>query len=248
MRQFLLSLGFVAAAATVAQAPDAVPVTKEPHHHLVLENSYVHVFRVTVPEHSATLLHQHNLPYLYVVLGPGDFVNAVAGKPEVHVVMSDGQVGYSPGHFAHVARVDADIPFNNVTVELLRPQGEVRNLCQKVVEGPVRNCSSDTSNLPANSPLSALARAMGQKDLFETDEILVRSFSSSLKQTYSESGTQLPRLLIVGEDSELQLVLPGEPRRLLRGGETYWMDTGKRAAILTPGPDRLTRFLMIYFR
>jgi hypothetical protein len=235
-------------AASAAQAPDAVPVAREPHHHLVLENSYVRVFRVTVPEHSATLLHQHNLPYLYVALGAGDFVNAVAGKPEVHVVMTDGQVGYSPGHFAHVARVDADIPFNNVTIELLRPQGEVRNLCQKVVEGPLRDCSSDAGSLPANSPLPALARAVGQKGLFETDEILVRSFSFSLKQAYSESGTQLPRLLIVGGDSGLQLDLPGELPKNLHGGESAWIDGGKKAAILTPGPDRLTHFVMVYFR
>lgn len=248
MRQFLLSLGLVAAAATAAQAPEAVPVAKEPHHHLALENSYVRVFRVSVAAHEATLLHQHDLPYLYVAIGPGDFTNAVAGKPEVHVMMQDGQVGYSPGHFAHIARVDADIPFNNVTIELLHPQGEVRNLCQKVVEGPVRDCSSDKSSLPANSPLSALAHAMRQKELFETDEILVRSFSFSLKQTYSESGTQPPRLLIVGGGSELQLDLPGESSKTLRSGETAWIDAGKKAAILTPGPNKVTRFVIVYFK
>src|SRR5574337_388921 len=116
----------------LAQAPDAVPVAKEPHHHRVLENSYVRVFRVSVPAHDATLLHQHDVPYIYLALGPADFVNAVAGKPEVRVTMEDGQVGYSIGHFAHVARIDADIPFNNVTIELLHPQGEPRNLCAQI--------------------------------------------------------------------------------------------------------------------
>src|SRR6267378_5991547 len=113
----------------------AVPIPKEPHHHLVLENEYVRVFRVRVPAHDATLLHQHDVPYLYVALGPADVINAVQGKPEVRLVMADGQLGYSPGHFAHIARNQSDMPFNNVTIELLKPQREPRNICAEVVPG-----------------------------------------------------------------------------------------------------------------
>src|SRR6266446_9356388 len=114
-----------------AQAPVAVPIPKEPHHHLVLENEYVRVFRVSVPAHEATLLHQHDVPYLYISLAPADVINAVQGRPEARIVMADGQLSYSPGHSAHIARTDSDIPFNNVTIELLRPQGEPRNICEK---------------------------------------------------------------------------------------------------------------------
>src|SRR6266478_7637620 len=118
-----------------AQAPTAVPIPKEPHHHLVLENEYVRVFRVSVPAHESTLLHQHDVPYLYVSLGPADVINAVQDKPEVHLVMADGQLGYSLGHFAHIARNQSDAPFNNVTIELLKPQGEVQNICVEDVPG-----------------------------------------------------------------------------------------------------------------
>src|SRR2546425_11812338 len=118
-----------------AHAPTAVPIPKEPHHRLVLENEYVRVFRVSVPAHDATLLHQHDVPYLYVALGPADVINAVQGKPEVRLVMADGQLGYSPGHFAHIARNQSDMPFNNVTIELLKPQREPRNICAEVVPG-----------------------------------------------------------------------------------------------------------------
>jgi hypothetical protein len=124
-----------------AQAPVAVPIPKEPHHHLVFENSYVRVFRVSVPAHSATLLHQHDVPYLYAALGPADVINAVQGKPEVHVVMADGQLGYSRGGFAHIARTDAGLVFNNVTIELLKPQGEPKNICAQVLVGaPEGDC------------------------------------------------------------------------------------------------------------
>src|SRR6266849_2101275 len=137
----LCSLLLLFAFSINAQAPTAVPIPKEPHHHLVFENSYVRVFRVSVPAHEATLPHQHDVPYLYVSLGPADVINAVEGKPEVRLVMADGQLGYSPGHFAHIARTDAGSSFDNVTIELLRPQGDVHNLCQKIVEGDLGPCS-----------------------------------------------------------------------------------------------------------
>jgi hypothetical protein len=135
MKKFLLTTSLLLAFSLHAQAPVAVPLPKEPHHHLVLENDYVRVFRVSLPAHDATLLHQHDVPYLYVSLGPADVVNAVQGKPEAHLVMVDDQVGYSPGHFAHIARTDAGSTFDNVTIELLKPQGEPRNLCAQIIPG-----------------------------------------------------------------------------------------------------------------
>src|SRR5258708_35138267 len=155
--------GFIAgllvlALALNAQAPTAVPIPKEPHHHLVLENDYVRVFRVSVPAHESTLLHQHDVPYLYVSLGPADVINAVQDKPQVHLVMADVQLGYSPGPFPHIPPNLSDAPFNNVTIELLRPQGEPRNLCEKVVDGPVLKCLTESKNWPADSPLRRLSK------------------------------------------------------------------------------------------
>jgi len=113
MKRLFLVFALLFAAALPAQAPVAVSLKEEPHHHFVLENEYVRVFRVSVPAHSATLVHQHDVSYLYVSLGPADVINAV-------------QVGYSPGHFGHIARTDAGSTFDNVTIELLKPQGEPR--------------------------------------------------------------------------------------------------------------------------
>jgi len=125
--------------------------------------------------------------------------------------MADGQVGYSPGHFAHIARNESAAPFNNVTIELLKPQGEPRNLCEKIIDGPLNECqNSGSNNLPPDSPLRVLARAMVRKRLFETGGILVTSFSRDLNEHYTESGSQPARLLVVQEGSELQVDAPGE--------------------------------------
>ena len=151
MKPLLCSLLLLFAFSLSAQAPTAVPIPNEPHHHLVLENDYVRVFRVSVPAHQATLLHQHDGPYVYVALGPANVINAIQDKPEVHLVMADGQVGYSRGGFAHIARNESDTPFDNVTIELLRPQGEPKNLCEQVLpgaaNGPCQKVSADSETV-----------------------------------------------------------------------------------------------------
>src|SRR6202007_884801 len=166
-----------------AQAPVAVPIPKEPHHHLVLENDYVRVFRVSVPAHEATLLHQHDVPYVYVWLGPADVINAVQGKPEAHLVMADGQVGYSPGHFAHIARNESDSAFNNVTIELLHPQAGVHNLCEKIVPGDLGSCQ------PVRNP------SMVGKPYFESEELQVFVTTLEPRLSYGDMA-RFDRLLV----------------------------------------------------
>ena len=229
-----------------AQAPTAVK--DEPHHHLVLENSYVRVFRVSIPANDATLLHQHDLPYVYVSLGPADFTNAVAGKPEVEAKLADGQLGYSRGGFAHIARTDHGLPFNNVTIELLHPQGEPKNLCDKVVDGPVLACTGEVKGLPADSPLRALPKlGIGPRRSFETDEIAVASYSLSLVGTYSED-SKSPRLLVAEDGPQLHVEIAGESAKSLSNGETVWLEAGKEWKIILPRQDKPTRFLMIQFK
>jgi hypothetical protein len=167
MKGLFLVLALLFSASLPAQAPTAVPIRNEPHHHLVLENEYVRVFRVSLPAHDATLLHQHDVPYLYISLGPADVINAVQGRPETRLVMTDGQLGYSPGHFAHIARTDTGTPFDNVTIELLHPQGEPHNICANVVAGPVKDCSGPPITRITDFPDKGLP-------LFETGEVFVQ--------------------------------------------------------------------------
>src|SRR6202035_2011542 len=95
-----------------------LPISDEPHHRLVLQNDFARVYNVTVPALDSTLLHQHDLPYLYVCLGLADIINAIVGKPELHRVLEGGETHYSSGHFAHIVRTDSGMPFHNITIEL----------------------------------------------------------------------------------------------------------------------------------
>jgi quercetin dioxygenase-like cupin family protein len=185
------------------QVADPVQVVKEPHHHLKIENEYMRALRVSVPAGQATLLHQHDVPYLYVSIGPGDVANDVLGKPPARIQVADGQVGYSAGHFAHIARADAGIPFENVTVELLQPQGEVRNLCEKVGPGGTGKCD----------------RTEDREPLIETDNVEV----VSVRIQSNSPATKLdnPSLIISAKGSLVAVGGMGS-RKTLRPGEFIW--------------------------
>jgi hypothetical protein len=210
-----------------AQAPTAVPIAKEPHHHLVLENEYVRVFRVSVPGHDATLLHQHDVPYVYVSLGPADVINAVQGKPEAHLVMADGQVGYSRGGFAHIARTDT-VPFNNVTIELLKPQGDPHNRCMKVVASePLRGCENPviTHLLPNFS-----------EPQFETEDMFVNLVHIGAESKQTTVSMQRGGFMLVAlNNSEIQVEVKGKPKTTLHGGEVLWTDGHSPALVSNPG-------------
>lgn len=116
---FFFLLILAACAQAQSAAPTAiVPISKEAHHHLVLENEYVRVYSVEVPPHSETLFHQHDLDYVFVTLGDSDVENVRVGEKPVRLQLKDGEVRFTRGGFAHKAVNNSDKPFRNVTVEL----------------------------------------------------------------------------------------------------------------------------------
>jgi hypothetical protein len=218
-----------------AQAPTAVPIPQEPHHHLVLENDYVRVFRVSVPAHESTLLHQHDVPYLYVALGPANVINAVQGKPEAHLIMADGQLGYSPGHFAHIARNDSAAPFNNVTIELLHPQGEAHNTCGFVIPGqaaavcdpPPRSDWADTQ--------------------FETSEATLDLVWLFANGKHTESASKLAFLVVGLAGPQVKISAKGKSPKVLREGEVEWFDPGTAVQFSHAGTE-VAKFLKLTFK
>ena len=87
---WLVATAFFAGPQSVQTPARAVAIINEPHYRLLFESSYVRVFRGGLEGREATLLHQHDRPYVYVTLGPADFVTAEPGKPDVHVIMTAG--------------------------------------------------------------------------------------------------------------------------------------------------------------
>jgi hypothetical protein len=222
-----------------AQTPDARDVAKEPHHHLVVENPYVRAFRFSLPTGDSTLLHLHGQPYVAITLGSIEFTNAVSGKPEAHGKLSDGQVTYSRGGFAHAVRADSGAPFNNVTIELLHPQGEPHNLCEKIVPGDLGQC--DLSAAASDAPIST-------RPLFETNEIRVDSVTVRRDGDQMDKPHALPGLLVAVSGAPIKVArIPGVPTQILHPGEMVWLPLqGEPKFTVDEGPE--SRLILISFK
>ena len=106
--------------ALAAQNNTPVPISQEPRHHLILENSKVKVYDVVVAPFDRTLLHQHDHDYVFVTLGDSDVDSLVLGTPPViHLKLKDGEVRFAKAPLMHVARNKASTPFHNITIEIL---------------------------------------------------------------------------------------------------------------------------------
>lgn len=220
-----------------AQAPVPVPlahgdVPGEPHHHLKIENAYVRAYYVEVPPHGETQLHQHDRDYIFVTLGSSDVTNTVLGKPEAHLVLKDGEVHFTRGGFAHVARNNSGAPFRNVTIELLQPQSMARNLCAHIVEGEAGPCrpfkNGDVSLVPS----------------FETGETLVQFVELQAKAAHSEARAGLDQLLVVLDQSEIRVDFHGQSPAKFGAGGILWLPAGSKQSFEN-SRNTPSRFLLI---
>jgi hypothetical protein len=234
--------------------PGPVPISEEPHHRLVLQNDFTRVYNVMVPPLDATLLHQHDLPYLYVTLGPADIINAIVGKSELHQILQDGETHYSPGHFAHVARTDSGVPFHNITIELIHPQGTSKNLCKEVLPGQLVECPPQQTADAGKG--NARGNTKGKKPpepadddvlYFETDEIRVDLFKVASGRDYVDAAPKFDALLVALTDANLDANLGGEHISFLHGGDVLWLPAGAHRRIVDFLGTR-SSFLLISFK
>jgi hypothetical protein len=202
------------------QPQGPVPLKDEPHHTLVFQNDFVHVFNVSVEPMDATLLHQHDLPYLYLTLGQADIVNAVLGKPEVHLQLEDGATRFMAGGFAHLVRADAGIPFHNITIELVHPQGSPRNLGDNSSSRPLGSCPQPAD--PKNDQIP------GEQIIpcFETDEMHLDLVEVEGGKDYQDSSPKSAALLVAMSKANLDVSLGGEHAGFLHAGDVLWLPPG----------------------
>jgi hypothetical protein len=239
---------------TESQGP--VPIGQEPHHRLVLQNDFTHVYNVMVPPLDATLLHKHDFPYLYVVLGPTDIINAIVGKPELHQTLQDGETHFTQGNFAHIVRTDSGMPFHNITIELIHPQGTAKNACKEVLAGQPLDCPQPQ---PAPDTAKAIAKGSSKKKrpapesaddsvpYFETDEVRVELFKASSGRDYVDSAPKTRALLVALADANLDVNLGGEHLQFVHGGDVLWLPAGQHRRVVDFLGTR-SSFLLISFK
>jgi quercetin dioxygenase-like cupin family protein len=240
MKRIAIVFGFLLVVSCDAQAPEPVPlahgeVPGEPHHHLKIENEYARVYYVEVPPHESTQLHQHDHDYLFVTLGHSDVINAVRHKPEVHLVLRDGETHFTRGGFAHVARNLSDTPFRNITIELLRAQGEAHNECGFVIPGPA-GAICDPPFVSDWAPTQ-----------FETAEARLDLVWLFANGKHSQSSAKLAYLVVGLGGPQVTINVKGEPPKVLREGEVEWFEPGSVVQFSHEGTE-LAQFLELTFK
>ncbi len=242
----LVALSCGLAAPTLAQK--SVSITSEPHHHLVYKSDRLRVFRVEVPAHSATLIHEHVVDYFWIAVGASEFVNAAVGKPEAPVVAADGSIHYTKGGFSHLARVDGAVPFRNVTLELPLAQTHVRNLCEVVIAGEPTDC-------PAAMRTAAMTYTGGTAfPAFETDQVRVTRLTAGPDEAIEIAKSAKPPTIVVVDniDGTVHMACgktPDAPTVTLHAhsGDTFPGKSGEHCLLHNAGKSPV-RFLAVEFR
>ncbi len=118
----LLALAF---APCHAEDERAVPANEEPRHVVKLENDWVRVIEVEIPQGEQTLYHTHALDYPYVLLTDVTLANQIPGQAAVDAHMQAGFVGYydaqAKGAYTHRFINRGPGPFHAIGIELLKP-------------------------------------------------------------------------------------------------------------------------------
>jgi hypothetical protein len=131
MKKNLLSLAAAAllclacSGAFAADTERVLPANEEPRHVVKLENEWVRVVDVEIPEGEQTLYHTHSLDYPYVLVTSVTLFNQILGQEPQDMKMQAGFVGYydatTKGAYTHRFINRGPGAFRAIGIELLRP-------------------------------------------------------------------------------------------------------------------------------
>jgi quercetin dioxygenase-like cupin family protein len=106
--------------ALISARQEAVPVSKEPHHHFKFENEFVRVYDVTVEPGDATLYHTHSNDYIFVNLTNTRLKAQTLGAAAIDLPVKIGQTVFSKAPITHLVANPDTVPYRNITVEILK--------------------------------------------------------------------------------------------------------------------------------
>jgi quercetin dioxygenase-like cupin family protein len=216
-----------------AQAPEAIPLASEPHHHLALHNAYVNVYQVEVAPHDSVLLHRHDADAISIMLSDAAVTVRAPGKPDVHQKLVDGQLRLQARGYVHATSIDGDTTYRNVTVELLFPQQGARNLCAPVIAALPLNCPAAQAQTPDATHVD--------QPQFETSQTQITLIRVLPHQSAALGDPGRPEL-IVALDAVTTAGGKG-PENSLRRGDIVWLEAAKPPQVFKNGGDKEARLI-----
>ncbi len=223
-----------------------VPLTAEAHHHLAFSSPQVRAFYVILPAKDSTLIHQHDVDYVWVGMGEAKVVNATVNKPEVHLYSKDAALHFTRGGFAHAARNEGDTVYRNETIEILQKQDDPRNLCEQVLNDQPIHC------VQASPGIFTEHKGVSVRPEFETEEIRFDLVTLDQSRQVSIKGSRIPPLIIALDKTNAQAfskggVKPsGEDSRSLKDGDAVSPAAARSITLRNTGTTK-ARFLVFEF-
>jgi len=125
LRGMLVVAALACGVAVAADDDRVVPANEEPRHVVKLENEWVRVIDVEIPEGEQTLYHAHSLDYPYVLVTSVTLYNQIFGQEPKDVKMEAGSIGYyrasTQGTYTHRFINRGPGTFRAIGIELLKP-------------------------------------------------------------------------------------------------------------------------------
>jgi hypothetical protein len=219
-----------------AQEQSVIPLKSEPHHHLVLHNDFVNVYSVQVEPKDSVVLHKHEFDAIGIMLNDAEITVRSPGKPDSHQKVVGGQLRLQQAGYFHSTIIGGDTAYRNVTVELLLPQQERRNICASVNSGQPLNCPSARSD----------SAVLSEQPQFETSQTKVNLIRVKQQQSVTLDASPQNRLVIVLDDGAMLTGANSSPKAL-RSGDFLWRGSNSPAQIFENTGSKEMRLVTFVF-
>jgi hypothetical protein len=216
----------------LAQAPTAITLDEEAHHHLVLKNNTVKVFEIDLAPRDALLVHRHDQDEISVVFGAATTVSTTPEQADILTISKVGDIGFTRGGWVHSVRNIGQTVYRSVLIDLLRTQTGARNLCGAQVKDVPANCPGKAAD--ANAPRADLPQ-------FETDQVRVTLTRIRPRQQAIFGDRDRDDLIVAIDEAAVA------NRKMLPGG-TIWIARGGAGRVIKNNSDKEIRVASVAFK
>jgi hypothetical protein len=216
----------------LAQAPTAITLDEEAHHHLVLKNNTVNVFEIDLAPRDALLMHRHDQDEISVAFVAATTVSTTPGQADILTISKVGDIGFTRGGWVHSVRNIGQTAYRSVSVDLLRTQTGARNLCGAQVKDTPASCPGMAAD--ANAPREDVPQ-------FETDHVRVTLTRIRPRQQAMFGQPDRDDLIVAIDEAAVA-------NRKVPPGGTIWIARGGAGRVIKNSSEKEIRVLSVAFK
>jgi quercetin dioxygenase-like cupin family protein len=212
-------------------ADNAVPLSQEPHHHLIFQNDYTRVWDVNVAANESTLMHRHDQDYVAVIMTPSHVQNAVEGRPVTTGRAGVGEVRFTTAPMTHrLTDMSNTRPFRNFIIEILKKKA-----------GKAGEEKGERGLEVGHGGLS--------DTVIDNDEVRVQDVQIAAGGMLHKHTHKFPFLVVALSDLELHNKPHGKPAKMVsqKAGEVKWIGAGTTHEVMNMG-EQEARFIEVEFK